>query len=475
MKSLLKISLLSLFFAYNCALAISIDDFNPNGVSSIGPLQGGDSGNQLSTEPSALGSKRFLQAENISGIGSFTLSIINDGISSYLSHNQSNIKAKSSIKWNSATNFSEAINNYTGLGGLDFTEESNASAFILDILEISAPVNITVRIYNASDASGSTFYQATTLISTIGQTQLNFSSFTSSMGSVDFTNVGAVELSIDGSNINELNLKINDFKTNGQCNNLPLPSGSVFDLCGVCNGDNSACSDCNGIPNGPDIIGATCPTGLNGICADGVLDAGCTCISNQQNSAEVCDQHDNNCDGQVNEGLSCEVFAECILENRTDPYAAIRKNGNKQSRIVIDGIYTMRKILKDRTLGKAFLQKNKRLLQRNRSLIQNLPYQDLVYDANCAAANCKLNDNSQKLAQLLKNNRAWLTMSRQILRQTYQMAIDQCQPSDIECITSRQTISRVLWRPLRHMQNVWIKLRRTLPNLAVKTGSCVSK
>jgi hypothetical protein len=72
----------------------------------------------------------------------------------------------------------------------------------------------------------------------------------------------------------------------------------------ICDGlDN----DCNGAVDNGFNLGAVCATGLQGVCSPGVLacnagHTGTTCVQNVTSSAEVCDNKDNNCNGNTDEG-----------------------------------------------------------------------------------------------------------------------------------------------------------------------------
>jgi hypothetical protein len=74
----------------------------------------------------------------------------------------------------------------------------------------------------------------------------------------------------------------------------------------VCDGKDNSCNGQvdEGNPGG----GAACNTGLPGVCSAGVLtctNGALVCQQTTQPSPEVCDGKDNNCNGQVDEGLSC--------------------------------------------------------------------------------------------------------------------------------------------------------------------------
>ncbi len=79
-----------------------------------------------------------------------------------------------------------------------------------------------------------------------------------------------------------------------------------------CNGIDD---DCNGeIDDGNPGGGASCSTGLLGICAAGLET--CTagslqCVPFQQATTETCDNQDNDCDGSVDEGNPCQSGYQC--------------------------------------------------------------------------------------------------------------------------------------------------------------------
>src|SRR5262249_44454934 len=83
----------------------------------------------------------------------------------------------------------------------------------------------------------------------------------------------------------------------GPCQNEIVPTPEV------CDGKDS---DCDGVvDNGDPGGGAACPTGLLGVCAAGTThctNGAIACRPNVNQSAEICDGLDNDCDGVVDNG-----------------------------------------------------------------------------------------------------------------------------------------------------------------------------
>jgi hypothetical protein len=110
---------------------------------------------------------------------------------------------------------------------------------------------------------------------------------------------------IDGSQNTDFDVSLSFIGTNGRCDHIPV-NGLIVDQCGVCNGDNSTCADCEGTPNGTKVAGTYCSTGEPGICGDGTYNGqypSCTCDRDKPPSTEVCNEVDDNCNGSVDEGF----------------------------------------------------------------------------------------------------------------------------------------------------------------------------
>jgi hypothetical protein len=224
--------------------AITIDTFDDNQLS----------GAAVSTV--AVGGTRSIRDVLGGGAGAIT-TVVQGGL---LTHSQgSSVTGKSWVTWDSDLVVDGRVPSLpAGLAGLDLKQD-NADSFRLVINSFDFPFNkpaaLTLAVYDASAPLGDKYSIATvTLNAALSNFVLDipFSNFipgADSIGSVDFTRVGAIALIIDGFNP-AIDLEISHFSTNGECDILPVNGNAKKDQCGVCGGDNSSCADCSGVPNG---------------------------------------------------------------------------------------------------------------------------------------------------------------------------------------------------------------------------------
>ena len=141
-------------------------------------------------------------------------------------------------------------------------------------------------------------------INSLTSMSIPFSSFTKRTGalsSADFTDVGAVRLTVSGF-AQAIDLAIEWIGTDA-CRFVPDSELRVVDDCNVCNGDNTSCADCLDVPNGPALPGVSCDNGELGVCAPATWTDSCTCQRNEEPTEELCDGKDNNCNGQTDESF----------------------------------------------------------------------------------------------------------------------------------------------------------------------------
>lgn len=247
-------SILGLVALSSNSQALTLDDFE----SGIQGLQVSNGGSEFSsaTAPSSVGGFRKLEVETFSG-GSFstTTTVVEFG---ELSHSQdSNTTGLSVIRWDGS---GEASFDPLGLQGVDLTQDGgDALRVIIEDFDFpnANPVNIRFDLYGGSTGAGSSASTATLTLSQqiVSSTTFDipFSSFASAGfgGGVDFSNIGAISIEVNGRSVEAVDIVLSWFGTNGGCDRIPTSGSSVVDECGVCGGDGTTCLDCSGVPNGP--------------------------------------------------------------------------------------------------------------------------------------------------------------------------------------------------------------------------------
>ena len=222
---------------------------------------------------------------------------------------------------------------YTGLGGIDFTQDLNPGQpgeLHLKVIGYDYPnsqaLKITLIAYAATDASGLTYSSRQIVLNqsvTNNEFIIPYSDFTTNGpgGAVDFSNVGAVSVLVEGPP--EADLSLDYLTTNGRCPLIPDSNGSVmnrcgdcrdviedclgcdgvpysgkiFDQCNVCGGDGTSCLGCDGVPFSGKVFDQC------NVCAgDGTSCLGCDGVPF---SAKVVDQC-NVCGGDGKSCLGCD-------------------------------------------------------------------------------------------------------------------------------------------------------------------------
>jgi hypothetical protein len=205
--------------------------------------------------PSAIGGTRSISVQGVAGnyFGRNRLYVdLDTNNSPTMGHSQDvYTKGISTISWDGDTNPNTLNSN--GLGGVDFTQDE-ADAFRVRVASFDSPEGseamLIVRVHSGNGVSQSSQVLVNQITSAT-DIDFPFSGFNSVQGGgANWKSVGAVELIIDGSQYQALDLSIQSVGTNGKCALVPDSSKQVIDVCKVCDGDGKSCLDCKGIPFG---------------------------------------------------------------------------------------------------------------------------------------------------------------------------------------------------------------------------------
>ena len=298
--------------------AIRIDEFEGSG--SIIADQNNVNFTTVVNNPSAIGGTRSMYVRKSAGNGEIFLRTSGGSLRQDQGVNDTGI---SLITWD-GDNIADTgtPSNPTGLGGFDLYEDSlsnPADSFVLKViadLGFNQPITLKLYVYTNATKGSVVSYTINADLLSLTDIVIPYANFTaiSSPGftAADFHNVGSIVLEISGTNPAN-DIVIESLKTNGNCDIFPV-NGDVVSACNKCINDPAAnsCIDCVGTPFGNVKPGDQCDTGDLGVCKDGLYGSQKTFIINHQNCSctqitqpgpEICDNKDNDCDGQTDEGL----------------------------------------------------------------------------------------------------------------------------------------------------------------------------
>lgn len=254
------------------------------------------------------------------------------------------------------------------------------------------------------------------------------------------------------------------------CKGVPY-GNATLDVCGVCGGDGSSCIDCNGTLGGDVISGTPCKASSFGACAEGVLDDNCKCRPSLP-STEVCDEVDNDCDGQIDEGQVCLIANNaCVSSILDDPFLEIRDEGNAQMRLLKYVIRNeLRLVSSSDNPGSSVLRRGERLRNRIRRILSSLQDYDVVYAESCGCAHVSV---SSKLHYLDQNSRRWEGIIRNLVdRILRKRQGGVCEGSIDECRERAASRIRHYRSYIRRMRKLNKKSRKILGQMPTEIGTC---
>lgn len=221
LTSVLFLMLILIAFAGSSSATI-IDSFSTSQALSLSTL-GTVSSSVSSFGGDILGIERDMTLQMFSGSGMSVQA--NLGGFSILDQSQnSNTKGKTTITWDGVDG-SPAVN-YTGLGGLDLTEGGINNSITISVLFDDLPSELILSAY--TDSGNWSKYTASLpglIFSSPAIVVMAFDDFVIQSGSgVDFTNIGAISLIVDGALYGGTDMMLDNVETN----TVPEPSTLIL-------------------------------------------------------------------------------------------------------------------------------------------------------------------------------------------------------------------------------------------------------
>ena len=240
MKILRFLSFLLLICSFSSnLLAITLDEFAGELSVTAGPLpQSEQHSMTIAADPvtgrsSIIGGSRDYLVDGLTGSDLLRTRLTTSlGL---LSHSQDVTASGTSIvTWDGPSTTFDPV----GLGGIDFTQDGS-TAMVIELVTFDSPfdesVDVKLEVFSNGTAASEATITLDTEISSLTSISIPFSSFTQRIGSLstaDFTDVGAVRLTISGF-AQAVDMAIEWVGTDS-CRYVPNADKEVVDECGVC-------------------------------------------------------------------------------------------------------------------------------------------------------------------------------------------------------------------------------------------------
>ena len=229
---ILFISFIAMLFLTFESEALVIDSFDTHQLITL-TSPGILSSSVTSFSGDILGNERDIKVQLISGSG---VSVESDlGSFSILDQSQNSAsKAKTTITWDGIDN--SPILNPTGLGGIDITQGGTNNGISINVLFDDLPAGLDILVY--TDSGNWSKYSISLpglIFSTPQNYSILFSNFITQAGSgANFSNVGAIELFINGSLFGGTDMQFDNFVTIvPEPSTLLLISGALLITLGI--------------------------------------------------------------------------------------------------------------------------------------------------------------------------------------------------------------------------------------------------
>ncbi len=207
-KTLMAAASVAIFAASAAQSAVLIDDFNESTLGNLELLVNpGTATDMISESPGGviLGTERDAKLEFVAG-DSNAFALIDAFDNNVFKHEQgSAVKAESWLIWDGVDNDAATLD-HTGLGGIDLTQGGVNDKIAFSVISVNVDTDVTFNLY--TDASNWATATLTVLDGAAGVKAIPFLSFGGGAGTLDLTDIGAIEMHIDGSTTEDNDLTI---------------------------------------------------------------------------------------------------------------------------------------------------------------------------------------------------------------------------------------------------------------------------
>jgi hypothetical protein len=212
------------------AASILIDDFITS--QSVTATAGAPTASSSIAAAEAIGGERDISVEMVSGFTSLVLSVNPFGGELLVHDSGASVLGSSTVVWDGLDGDPTALDP-TGLGGVDLTSGGMLDSFRLSYLLADLTGEVTMTVYDASDATGDTWSQVTMLLPggifapvDVDAAYTDFATVGPN-GAADFSNVGAISMTISNTSTGSLDVLLKRV----EC--VPEPSAGIITLLGI--------------------------------------------------------------------------------------------------------------------------------------------------------------------------------------------------------------------------------------------------
>jgi hypothetical protein len=190
---------------------------------------------------------------------------------------------------------------------------------------------------------------------------------------------------------------------------------------------------------------------------------------------EICDDVDNDCDGIIDEGLTCEIDQPpttdiCPSQVLYDPYKPLQDLGSKEHKIILQGVKDYYFVTGDKGKRyKKFISTSLKLKKEITMLIEQLPAQTFSSDTKCA---CVVEDQSTRFSKIQRIGLSWIKLMKLISYKSITTGTngEPCSRTPEVCLAEQFDKRKEREKFIRRMRNQYRRTQQIVNS--VSTTSC---